>query len=410
MKLRHHPFIALLLAASLFAAQACSFFTKSDFLELKAADLTTYVDAMPEMQKRQLAQNQQMRKGLIDQLKTPFSLAQAAEAEGLQKTDSYKQELTLATARVLATEFTKRNPDLTVAKEEWEGYYNAHKAAFDADFAVLTKNAKQAPSNEDKESLRAQWSELMLRADRGRQAGLEKDPLVIVQLKFYRANVLANAYSRKLEEQFKMTETEKQKYISEHPEADVDKLKQKAQTLLDRVKKGESFEKVADEFNEDDTKGRGGDLEWGAKEKWVPEFSNAAFALQPGQVSEVVKSPFGLHIIKVDEKRTVTPTPSPTPAGGPNVAPAQPPAAKPEPREEVHARHIFISTEAADTFEQTAMQEKVKRALEDATLKYPVKLPADFQVNVAGYDPNRMPGLGGGQSGTMKGIDPNANK
>lgn len=407
---RHNGFILTsLLVVALSAAQACRYFSKSDFTEIKAADLTTLADTFPDMQKRQLAQSPQQRKAMIDQLKMPFALAQAAEAEGLDKTDDFKREMRLSIDRLLATEFTKRNPELTIPKEEVDNYYNAHQSDFEADFNFISKNARQPYTAEQKESLRPQWGELMLRAQRARQAGLEKDTAVQLQIKFGRANALANAYAKMLENKFKMTDEEKNRYLAEHPTSDLEKLKQKAQGLHDRVKNGESFEKIADEFNEDDTKGRGGDLDWGTKDKWVPEFSNAAFALQPGQISDVIKSPFGFHIIRVDGRRTAKPVATPAaPGASPN--PTQNNAPPAEPQEEVHARHIYVSTQEADNFEQQAVQEKVKRAMEDATLKYPVKLPDDFAINVAGYDPNRLPGAGGGQGGQMKGIDPNEKK
>lgn len=402
MKLPTKSILAALLVVAVIAAQACDYLSKSDYTELKASDLTALAENFPEMQKRQLAQSQQQRKALIDQLKTPFALAQAAEAEGLHKTDDFKREMALSTNRLLATEYTKRNPEATVPKEETDAYYNAHKNDFEADFNFISKNSRQAYTAEQKETLRPQWAELMVRAERARQAGVEKEPATQIQIKFGRVNTLANAYSKTLEDKFKMTDAEKQRYLAENPAVDVEKIKQKAQGLHERVKKGESFEKVADEFNEDDTKGRGGDLDWGTKDKWVPEFSNAAFALQPGQVSDVIKSSFGFHIIRVDGKRQGKPAP-PLP-GTPDDAPPGPP------QEEIRARHIFLNTQEADNFEQKALQEKAKRAMEDATIKYPVKMPDDFAVNVGGYDPNRVPGVGGGQGGQMKGLDPNEKK
>lgn len=413
--------LTLSLIASVATTQSCAFFFKSEFIEVKAEELAALVETLPDPQKRQLAQNKAMRDQLIAQFKTPFALAQAAEADGLQKSAQFKQELTLATDRLLASEYTKRNPDATVSKEERDAYANAHKNEFENDFSLITRNAKQAPSAEDKETLRDSWAELKLRAEKGRQAGIENEPGIKFQIKFGKANVLANAYSKTLEEKSKMTPEEKKRYITEHPEADIEKIKAKAQAALERLKKGEDFEAVAKEVNEDDTKATGGELPWFGKDGKLDgggqiddEFVKAAFALEKGQYSqEVVKTRFGFHIVKVDDKRKFTPTPSPTPAA-PTVPGAPPqPVASPqvlEPQDQVHTRHIFFSTDAADGFEQADAESKVKRAMEDATLKFPVKLPTDFPVKVAGFDPNRMPGLGGGQSGQMKGIDPNEKK
>jgi peptidyl-prolyl cis-trans isomerase C len=78
-----------------------------------------------------------------------------------------------------------------------------------------------------------------------------------------------------------------------------------AKAALARVKAGEDFAKVATELSKDPG-GEGGDLGWFTKDRMVPEFADAAFKLEPGQISEPVKSQFGWHIIKVEEKRMKT--------------------------------------------------------------------------------------------------------
>ena len=78
-----------------------------------------------------------------------------------------------------------------------------------------------------------------------------------------------------------------------------------AKAALARIKKGEDFAKVATELSKDPA-GDGGDLGWFTKDRMVPEFADAAFKLQPGQVSDPVKSQFGWHIIKVEERRMKT--------------------------------------------------------------------------------------------------------
>jgi peptidyl-prolyl cis-trans isomerase C len=75
-----------------------------------------------------------------------------------------------------------------------------------------------------------------------------------------------------------------------------------AQAALKRVKAGEDFAIVAKEVSKDPGS-EGGDLGWFTKDRMVPEFADAAFKLEPGQVSDPVKSQFGWHIIKLEEKR-----------------------------------------------------------------------------------------------------------
>jgi len=78
-----------------------------------------------------------------------------------------------------------------------------------------------------------------------------------------------------------------------------------AKKALARVKGGEDFAKVATELSKDPA-GEGGDLGWFTKDRMVPEFSEVAFKMEPGQISDPVKTQFGWHIIKVEEKRMKT--------------------------------------------------------------------------------------------------------
>jgi peptidyl-prolyl cis-trans isomerase C len=83
----------------------------------------------------------------------------------------------------------------------------------------------------------------------------------------------------------------------------------KIKAVIVRLKKGEDFEKVAKEVTEDPSgKANGGDLGYFSKEQMVPEFSDTAFKLEKGQISEPVKTQFGWHVIKVEDKR-VKPVP-----------------------------------------------------------------------------------------------------
>lgn len=75
-----------------------------------------------------------------------------------------------------------------------------------------------------------------------------------------------------------------------------------ARDVVKRLKAGEDFAKVAKDVSKDPGS-EGGDLGWFSKERMVPEFSDAAFRLAPGQLSDPVKSQFGWHVIKVEEKR-----------------------------------------------------------------------------------------------------------
>jgi peptidyl-prolyl cis-trans isomerase C len=83
----------------------------------------------------------------------------------------------------------------------------------------------------------------------------------------------------------------------------------KAKAVIARLNKGEDFAKIASELTEDPSgKANGGDLGYFSKEQMVPEFSDTAFGLENGKISGPVKTQFGWHVIKVEDKRT-KPTP-----------------------------------------------------------------------------------------------------
>jgi peptidyl-prolyl cis-trans isomerase C len=82
------------------------------------------------------------------------------------------------------------------------------------------------------------------------------------------------------------------------------KTEDEAKKAEARIKAGEDFAKLAGELSTDPGSGKqGGDLGYFTKDRMVPEFGEAAFALEPGQVSAIVKSQFGFHIIKLEDKR-----------------------------------------------------------------------------------------------------------
>ena len=94
-----------------------------------------------------------------------------------------------------------------------------------------------------------------------------------------------------------------------------EKFRKKAEAILDSIKNGANFAEMAKKYSEDPgSASKGGDLGWAEKGVFYPEFEAAAFALKPGQVSGVVETPVGFHIIKLIDKRG----------------------------EKIHARHILI--------------------------------------------------------------------
>jgi peptidyl-prolyl cis-trans isomerase D len=84
-------------------------------------------------------------------------------------------------------------------------------------------------------------------------------------------------------------------------------VKKQAEDLLAQIKKGADFAELATKYSEDDgSKTKGGDLDFFSKGTMVPEFDKAAFSMKVGEVSDLVRSQYGYHIIKVTDKKAAT--------------------------------------------------------------------------------------------------------
>jgi len=147
--------------------------------------------------------------------------------------------------------------------------------------------------------------------------GLDKDPQVQNQVLTQKRSVYVRALLDQIVEERttkevlrKEFENNKEKYSKPQIKAAHILVKEEktAKKVLKKIKKGGDFAALAKEYSQDPSnKDKGGDLGWFPRERMVKEFSDKAFSMKPGEISDPVKTRFGYHIIKLEERRDFQP-------------------------------------------------------------------------------------------------------
>lgn len=148
-----------------------------------------------------------------------------------------------------------------------------------------------------------------------RERKLDDDPAVKRREAYFDEKVLRDVYWVQLMRD-KINEKAVRAYYDEHiakaePETEAHARhvlvgsREEAEKVAAEIKGGKAFEEVAKASSRDPSSQDGGDLGWFKKDDMVPELSDAAFKLKPGEVSGPVKTPLGWHIIKLVETRKV---------------------------------------------------------------------------------------------------------
>ena len=185
--------------------------------------------------------------------------------------------------------------------------------------------AQRLPEQYRKMSLEAVYPSLLTRAIdsklvtlEGRRAGFSKDPDVKKRLLDVEDQIISEIFLTKTIGS-QVTEEALQKIYSETKSEMVsgDQIKarhilldseEKAMEIIKKLQAGGEFAKLASEYSTGPSAASGGDLGWFGEGQMVPEFSKAAFALNPGDiVTKPVKTQFGWHIILVEDRKVSAP-------------------------------------------------------------------------------------------------------
>ena len=334
--------IVVLLAGTVILVQRRASLPKS--IALSKSDMEVLLGTLPPQTLQELSSNPDEKKNIVSQLKQMLSVGQAAEAAGYADHVDIKPLVTYTHDSVLGNLYQEKNPDAKVSQQDIDSYNKQHGKDFDQ-FMAAAPGAAQAEGGQ-KEQMRVKFATMHIYADRARKQGLGKDRESELEIMLGRYQVLAGAYAKDLQNSDKLvTDQDIQNYFNQHSdqfdqvrarhilikvkktpnpaEADKDQepapddksglsfeeAQKKAQSLLDRIKNGEDFAKLAEQNSDDPgSKVKGGDLGFFSHGQMVQSFDQVAFSLKPGEVSGLVQSQFGIHIIKVEERKKADPS------------------------------------------------------------------------------------------------------
>lgn len=216
---------------------------------------------------------------MVQQLQNGITNTSFVAKASLERINQLQEQM--RTVRYLLYKHASYTPDIEVSDAEIEQYYDEnrdrymHPEKVSVAYVELKGDDLDVQASIDEEALRRQYDNYV--------AGLAGDE---------------ERKARHILIQVKADDDEKTKA----------EKKQKMQDILQRIRTGESFADLAEQFSEDPSSaGKGGDLGWVSKGMMVPAFDEALYAMDENEVSDVITTSFGYHIIRVDDIKAPTP-------------------------------------------------------------------------------------------------------
>jgi peptidyl-prolyl cis-trans isomerase C len=214
------------------------------------------------------------------------------------------------------TELVARSGEVTITKAELELAVESLPAEY-----------RQYAEGPGKRSFAEDLLRMKLLANAAEKSGLASEPKIRTQLELARANTLANAQIERMSDEIEIDQErvnalyEERKGQLERARArhiliafegspaagdnapPEEEARAKAETLRARIEGGEDFAEIAREESDDHgSAARGGDLGSFARGQMVPEFEEAVFAAEAGELVPVVRTQFGYHVVQVQER------------------------------------------------------------------------------------------------------------
>jgi peptidyl-prolyl cis-trans isomerase C len=207
------------------------------------------------------------------------------------------------------------------------GTITVRKSEFEAALKTLPAEYQSFAQGTGRKQFADDYLRMRLLASEGTKAGLQNDPEVVAQLNLMRENLVATAELKKIDSGISVSDADVQKAYADgakdyeqvkarhiliapkgSPAAQAgkkeltdDEAKAKAEDIRKQIVAGASFDELAKKESDDIGSGaRGGDLGSFSHGQMVPAFEEAAFKAKVGDVTPVVKTQFGYHIIKVE--------------------------------------------------------------------------------------------------------------